>query len=542
MRLNINSTGGLLISCVVLPLLYFLAYGFFGFCDTDQGFIQALSWRIIQGEVPYLDFIYVRPPLSLYFHTLLFFILPDSWVVLGERFLFYFLMSLSVFWSIRSLQAFYEFEGMGFSPFILAVLAYVCSVHNFPPMAWHTVDGIFFASLGIHLLSRGKSPLIHAFGLISIVLAGMTKQAFYPLIVAGPVFLGIIQGRKALLRGGGIAGIFLFITLAPLIFLAGDWLEAFWSQTGNAGNWNDLWEAGVIRYIKPFFLITLPLIIGWRTQVVYDWKYLPISIFGLAFFGLLGLHVYKALEADAYIGPSFGFSQAFFLLAVGIALKGFWINHKASSLLLMMLLVSWCTGISWGYANNMLYFTPILFGFIYGMYEELNFIMPRYFYGVICLLLIWVFAILYQYPYRDGPKDQLDYSAGDIFPRLSGIYTGEPFYSKALELRTLHQRFEGTFTVLPAYPLAHYLTGLPNPVSIDWAHNAEADIPDQQDLLQADLNRKADYVFVEKDKLKEARDDGPYGSSITGYIIDHWTLIYEGTWFQVYEKTKPSPG
>ena len=57
-------------------ILYFFIYGGFwvryGFDTDDGGFILALSKRIIDGELPYKDFIYIRPPLTIYIHALSF--------------------------------------------------------------------------------------------------------------------------------------------------------------------------------------------------------------------------------------------------------------------------------------------------------------------------------------------------------------------------------------------------------------------------------------------------------------------------------------
>lgn len=87
----------------LMAVLYFLAYGFHGMSDTDQGFISALSYRVVQGEIPYVDFIYIRPPLSLYLHAFIQSFIPASLEILGERFIFYLFMALSVFWTIRGL-------------------------------------------------------------------------------------------------------------------------------------------------------------------------------------------------------------------------------------------------------------------------------------------------------------------------------------------------------------------------------------------------------------------------------------------------------
>ncbi|MCB0856197.1 MAG: hypothetical protein KDD63_28450, partial [Bacteroidetes bacterium] len=80
------------------------------------------------------------------------------------------------------------------------------------------------------------------------------------------------------------------------------------------------------------------------------------------------------------------------------------------------------------------------------------------------------------------------------------------------------------------------ITHTNNPLSVDWAHNAEAIYHQNQELLQKELNQQANFVLIQKDKIKEANDPQPYGSLITGYIIDNWEKAWEGTYFVVYRK------
>ena len=72
---------------LALPVLYFILFGRHGLDETDQGFITGLSHRILLGEVPYIDFLYVRPPGSPLLHTLELWVLPDAWEFLGARFM-----------------------------------------------------------------------------------------------------------------------------------------------------------------------------------------------------------------------------------------------------------------------------------------------------------------------------------------------------------------------------------------------------------------------------------------------------------------------
>ena len=521
--------------CIFMSVLYFLAYGLFGFCDTDQGFIPALSYRILQGENIYQDFLYVRPPLTPYLHAFTQWIFPHKFEMLGERLLFYVWIGLSVYFSTRTLQRFFDFREIGLSPELFAIMAFVCSVHNFPPMAWHTVDGILFASLGIYFLTFPDKQIWPVLGLICMWMAAMCKQAFYPLLITGPVLLFFLYEKQKAWR----AILPFLVLLGTAISVIAIALPAHWqlfkAQTLSAGNWEDLLEVGLIRYAEPFLVLVLPLLIVWRAQVVYAWKYLPAGIFGLAFWGLLGLHVYKALTTESYIAPAYGFSQAFFLLAVGVSLKGFWINQKAYATLLAMLMLSWCVGISWGYSNPMLYFTPILFGFIYILYEELDFSVPRYFYGIMCILLVWIFASLYQYPYRDAPREQMQYRLGELTDGLKGIRTGPYMFEKTEELLKLSETYGPSYTVLPSFPIAHYLTQSHNPLTIDWAHTIEAGSEKYAASIQKKMNDQVEVVFLENDKISEFTQSGRYHSHLARHVYENWQKVDSSKYFWVYK-------
>lgn len=167
-----------LILFATLPVACFLLFGFHGMDAADRGFIPALAYRILSGEVMYHDFFYVRPPLSPYFHTIEMALLPESWEMIGYRFVYYWFMWLPIYWSIRSLERYFDFGKMGVSPWILGAIAYVLSLHNFFAAPWHTLDGIFFAALGLYFITRSPGLLTNAVGLFCMGLAALTKQPF----------------------------------------------------------------------------------------------------------------------------------------------------------------------------------------------------------------------------------------------------------------------------------------------------------------------------------------------------------------------------
>ena len=501
-----------------------------------RGLYKAYLGELSQGEVPYLDFIYVRPPLSLYVHSLpLFFPMP----VLFERLLFYLSFALIVSLSTRSLQAYFDFQPIGISPAIFAGIAFACSVHNFPPMPWHTVDGLIFASAGVYLISRKDGFFPSYLALMFFLLSALCKQSFYPLIVLGPVALFLLKDREMAKKStvAFTASIFLLFGSFRLGFP--EWTLAMIRQTTGATSIKDLLEIGVYEYGKPLLLV-FPLGFAIRRLqrdliLPYNWKYLPGSIYWFLFFGMLGLHVWKAVSDQTYIGPSFGFGEVFFLVAVGIGIRGTWINTKAYGMLLFMLVISWCAALSWGYTSPILYFTPVMFAFFLMLYEDLEFRVPRYFYGLVLVLLLWVFSVLYQFPYRTVPRSQLTEHVGDIFPALKGIQVGDPMYRKCVELDSFSTQYGKEIAILPSFPSAHLLLDANNPIGTDWAHNAEVNGTKFRDQLIYVLESEQPYVFLEKDKLDELNDESRYGSWLSRYVYENWDQVEEGEFFIVYK-------
>ncbi|MEL6589994.1 MAG: hypothetical protein AAFQ68_07940 [Bacteroidota bacterium] len=522
--------------------LYSWAFAPYGYCDTDQGFMPGLAWRVLNGELPYLDFDYVRPPLSVFFHAGTLQLLPTAWEGIGVRVIFYLMMAASAFWTTRSLQQFFDYQNLGLSPAVFALLAFVFGVHNYPPMPWHTVDGIFWASLGFFLICTRSGWLWQSLGLVAMLAAAASKQAFYPMPLIGVGLIWILAEYRfdwrVLLLPVLSVGI---LTFGLTLFLP-DFIPAMLGQIMGAGSLEDILEAGFLAYAKPLLLIVLPLIIVWQATSLYQWRWVPAGAFWLAFVGLLSLHVFVSWRNESYLGPSYGFAQAFWLLGLGVAIKGFWLNNQAYAVLLSMLGLSWCAGISWGYMTPMLYFGPILFAFLLGLREEFNFQVPRYVFGAFSIFVIWCFAMLYQYPYREAPRAETLYHLGEVFPSQQSVYTGLDVFQQNQELRQMQVKFGDRFTVLPALPAAHYLLDIQPVFRIDWAHNAEfGEAAESQSLLAA-LAQETDYVLLQLDKRDQWYQTERYGCLLAGAVADNWNKVLETNHFVMYQSPESKLG
>ena len=149
LRADYTSEGiaGFLFIFVTAGLSHFF-FSPLGFNPTDDGFILAYSRRILDGQVPHRDFISIRPILSAIVHA------PE--MVIGRDHTF--LTSRFVVWLQFASMAWLWVWIMGTvtrlhlglaNKVLLALITFTVSVHTFPIMAWHTIDGLFFISIGL---------------------------------------------------------------------------------------------------------------------------------------------------------------------------------------------------------------------------------------------------------------------------------------------------------------------------------------------------------------------------------------------------------
>ncbi|HEX6476011.1 MAG TPA: hypothetical protein VF005_01960, partial [Acidimicrobiales bacterium] len=170
--------GGVVAGALALTAGVFAVAGRLGFNPTDDGYILAESYRILHGEVPHLDFISPRPVGSPIIH-LLDFTLPLPLMTASRLVTTAELVATAVLvgWLVigRSPARWRAWEGVA-----VAASALV-SIHGFPLMDWHTIDGLLLVALGFVLV---QYPRTTAAGFIALGAALVVKQSFFlaPLI------------------------------------------------------------------------------------------------------------------------------------------------------------------------------------------------------------------------------------------------------------------------------------------------------------------------------------------------------------------------
>lgn len=525
---------------LILPLIYFLLYGRYGFSDTDHGFIQGLSWRVLNGETPYWNFIYVRPPLSPYLHAVEMAILPEGIEMIGSRFFFYIEIWIIVLFGGLSLRYFFNFYRFGMNFWMFLSMAFIFTAHNFPPMPWHTVDALMFSSVGAYLVARGPSLWKVALGIVMLMLAAMCKQPFLVVPFVGIVAAYSLWGRKQGLIALLIVVVPLLVfSIAALISPSKEFIFTFWDQNAGVTSLRDLIHTGFLRYLKAFAAVFGFLIIGgffWnrfhdKVQAVIG------GVIGWLFIvGMVWTHAILTLSWQQSVPPLFVYTHMMWCITFVMAAAGILGKVRGAWPLMILLAASWASSISWGYPSPALAGVTLLFGFIWFIREYFEFEPPKYYYFTMLLLMFSAMFIMNRYPYRDEPRKSDHYHLGDIYPQLNFVYGGEPIYRKMAEMHQLVGEYKQPFTVLPSMPLAHYLEKQIPPIQVDWAHNAEMNWDKSQNELINKLEFTAPIVFIEKDKAKELDDPGKYGSGLARYVREHWQQVRETAYFWIYQK------
>lgn len=523
----------------LLPLLYFAVFGTLGFHDTDAGFIPGLSWRILMDGRIYEDFTYVRPPLSPLFHAAVMRVLPFSFEIAGERLLFYLMMAVIAFAAASAINSCFDLNRWGTGKWSLAVIGFLFNVHNFPPMPWHTVDGIFFAAGGAWFLifskDRGAAFLVP--GMVLLTLAAMCKQSFFVMPFAGILTLWIRNGKLH-----AAAGAITFIATTGVFILSGILSLQVLQQLLQAGQPGELFASGFKEYFKGIFVMGIPALVLWLLSGQNEFgprtrSLLVMLMWAIPFLLAAGTMVWSVYKGQFRM-PAFGYSQGIFLAGLLYPLL-YGKNHpKESMALLFLMSIAWCAGISWGYATPMLFILPSLASLLALSAEMQRKGMGRrtLTYGTVIFGVIFFCTSFITY--RDAPAWKCSHPLGELFPQAGHIRTGDENFNKHSEFKQLLREYGKDFVVFPGFPHAYYFAQTPAFFATDWEHDAEIRWKDDSTRLKNLLEKNIRFAWLEKGKDAEIYSGTNYGSAISAHVARNWKVIHEGKYFLIC--TNPS--
>lgn len=500
---------------------------FFGYDQTDHEFINSLAYRISLGELPYKDFDYVRPPLSIYLHSLSFIFFPDNAVLLGR--IIYFLQMLLI--AIISSVILSKINYLSKPKFIsFTLISFLLSLHNFPAMPWHTVDGLLFLILGAYFLIDGiKTNKITYFILAGICcsLAALTKQNF---LLLAPIFLFV----AIYFRGNKSVYVF-FGQLIPLslfgLFLVNNEILSIYLESQSSGStFFAIFKSIALSLQLTSNFSILPSIIFFGILMLISKngsltkrRAIIISIF---FFVLLHIAELYISNWNNYQNPKLIYTLVWIASIYFFLIKEnriFEFLNFDNVILILLFLIGLSAMISWGYPYPLLFVAPYLAVLLREFEKRFGEISANNFLSSV--FVVWL--LISNIQYRDSYKIFSTQNLGKIYPKLNFIHTGDNNFALYKNLKELSEGHD-VETVIPEFPLFAYLNDSKSDFRIDWFLDSESTLR-ESDYMEGMEGR---HFIIMDNCFNNSRH--PKRTSLCNFIKDNSVLIDQAQNLKLY--------
>lgn len=540
----------------VVPAVAHLAYSWMGFSPTDQGFTLAYSRRLIEGQVPHLDFIIIRPPLSPLIHTPFVLFGGEYTYWLSRAFVWFQFAVIAWAW----VSAAEHVSARGFNAplkFLLGVTVFAGTAQHFVITAWHSIDGMFLASIGVWLLVTRPGTGTRFSGYLLVGAAYLTKQSF---ILMPPLFLLVLGDwrRPKYLLASALPGLLYIVYLLA----TGSFPDAYSQLTSQTG----IFSAGVLSYLNYAVALgglvgvaaTLPLVATGRfspDRLLPRWANLVRTAAALALFGIPAVFITAGMVIDALSTVAFGvFGIALGTVAVMLA-SVLYRRHEATPsypgairLTLLALVLAWSVSLSFGYNTPGLGIGIMLLALVLLAYPALP--APPARLAQVALIGAGLAVILSfawsrtEYIYRELPASQLTEPVGEVLPGGRLIYTNPQTYAFLEDIgegsRMAEQRGK-EYAIIPQAAGYWVQAEQTNPLPLDWPWSVELGTPELNERVEQDLaaERGETLVLAQKvDAFELAYDPQPATSEqyeILRYVRENWEKTGETEYFEIYE-------
>jgi len=520
-----------------------------GFSPTDDGFILAQSRRLLAGQVPHRDFISVRPVGSAALHT-------ADLILGGGR---TFLVSRLIYWIEAALICWCWLEitlrrvpgRLGFWDLApLIPLAFMLSTHAFPPMAWHTVDGVWLASLGF-LVCQNPARGWRLAGYFLVGAAVTCKQNFLPILPLAAVVNGDLRHPPAWLALA--APLLLYIIGLTALGAGADMRQQLFALT-------DLTSSGLKHYIAP---------LGWPTGLIIGAAAGAAIAFGAGsgerpprslgvWLGLLVLAAALTTIGWTLDAPRFLYIDRMCFTLLG-CLCGFMLASVRTPALATMLpastflaVLAWCSGISLGYQTPAHVAGPMGIALLVPVRSHLGG-DGRTGSRVAASLLLWIVVAVvwthwwsarHDHIYNEATAPLLTQRLDDVFPGGAGIVTNANTHAVLSELHDVVAGLNGrSYAIVVDLPGWWAHSPQLNPLPTDWPQGIELCTEQLQARLSARaLALRGRTVFiVQKVQMTTLADglyrldDGNLYYGAAAWIRRNFRKASEGRFWDVYE-------
>lgn len=533
-----------IIFVIVTSVVCHILFSSLGYNPSDDGFILSGARRILWGEIPHKDFITIRPFLPYLLHAPIVYFGGDYTYWLSRLFVLL-QLSITAWFCVLITENVLETKLSQVKKFVFALFAFMYGVHDFPIMAWYSIDAIFFATLGLWF-SLQKNSSQKFIGYILIGLSPLARQNF---LLVGPVSLFILGDYKKLRYW--LASFLPLFIMGVYLLIVGALPDAILQMTAH----NELFLTGFLKYYRTkaflqgivFGTIAMYFSLSRvKVSVIKGHSSLQKSIGTfLILFGLL-YAAYSTIRPDTYNNTG-----AFFIFGMIIGIAGFifleapqYLSYAKLAVLLAP--VAWSVSISLGYNTPALAtggLVVLLLAFLTtdskGQAPDLRFI-------AICLLLIptlFIFKHVRENQiYEEQPAQTLTYRLDGIYPGGINITTNKRTYTFLLDLqKAIKIVGNREFAILPDTPGYWAAAPQKNPLPIDWPNTGELHTKPLMDRTIAVLKEKRGKIVIIMQKINTvelARKDEPvdlYSSPLLVYVAKHYKKTVETELFTLYQ-------
>ena len=565
----------------LIQLAYYLSqyFQYKGFNPSDDGVILAQSWRIINGQIPHIDFISIRPVLSAYIHTIHFIgIFPlelSARIFTSLEYYVYSFIWCFLFFKIFS--NFFKTDSI-IPLFILSLtICYALNQNYVFIWPWTSVDAILLASLSVlftyyyfYEKDNFKFKNIQLFlAFFFASLAILIRQTFtiYSTFLFLFLFLYAIKGKKNLIN---------FI----LIFLL--------------GNIPIIIYGGFFIYKNSFFLLTSQVLSGSSVlgpafkhplqNLLFSFpSILPLAIICLYLLFIIRkrdnevfyFYIEKLVNKSKLVSNS---TKIFFILFIisNIILSVvfimddkyllqipyiiFWsftclvlamfliklFSFNNFIILSLAILIGWVSAISYGLPTPLFMTGVFLTGSVFligSLYKRLfkkgnnNDKVINYRINIlsyvfsICVFVLYI-NISLNNNYRDLKRESLKYSISHFLSGLDGIKLNRNIYEYYIDLCGILKHlpdWRDKVAFLPNNSILYPLLKTQNPMPLDWIQYGEYR-GSEETLIKQISNlffTKKVYLILDKYNSKALY--------LNNYLMDYNSQQYSN-WYSILSK------
>ncbi|MEA1873770.1 MAG: hypothetical protein U9N51_04990 [Bacteroidota bacterium] len=572
-----------LIFIVLTGILIALNYaGSEGLNPTDDGVVLAQSWRIIQGEIPHIDFISIRPVGSGLLHTI-HFLFPTPLEITARYFVLFQFFIIAFSWvQFFRLKSNFKHEIPISYQLSILLIAWMFGTYNFNLFSWTTIDAIFWTSLGLYFSERAfhirRSWLMLSFGIFAFSMAALSRQTFFLFFIFGIIWIAwrIYHSKKY-----KTAIIALLIGLIPflayaIMIAANDAGKAFITQMSGRTDFydtaiNTFWlrfKSSEIRWVN-LSIIAIALFGGIARTLSHKVSafFATLPAMRMVFILETGLILYFFYRSITYFAGNYSENYLLPFLAFWILLDMLLLHISIQENKLRncmpawaALFVAWVTAISYG-CNTPVFAFGILTIAIIWLYlkKHQDALLLKQNWLRIALpaisLIITIITIKSQFEvnYRDLGKSQHTHNLSKINPAYGNITTNENTFSYFSEIDSLIQIFQTrneSFVFIPDNAIIYPIYRLTNPLPLDWAQTGEMPLQELAKPLNPNepFNKSIQWkidegvIFAIQKINTKTMHEGFTELKYWKYYYFHYitsecNLLFETEFFKVYKKS-----